>query len=111
MRIGDLDRATTPAFEGGDGKQGRPVEWDDPEPWPEPVNVADLLDELEAKVERYVDFPGGGSDAAETAPAVLMGEWGGRGMSAQIAAYGRLATDQCSIETRTGKAITTARLA
>ena len=63
VTIGDVDRATAPAGEGGDGKQGRPVEWDDPEPWPEPVDGAALLGEIKAKVECYADLPGGGADA------------------------------------------------
>ena len=49
--------------EGGDGKQGRPVEWDDPAPWPEPVDGAELLDELKAKVEHYASLPEGGAEA------------------------------------------------
>lgn len=31
ITLAELARATAPAGEGGDGKQGRPIEWDDPE--------------------------------------------------------------------------------
>ena len=62
VTIGDLERAMG-AGEGGDGKPGRPVEWDDPVPWPEPVDGAALLGEIKAKVEHYADLPGGGADA------------------------------------------------
>ena len=51
---GDLDRATAPAGESGDGRQGRPVEWDDPEPWPEPVDGAVLLSGIAAFVRRHI---------------------------------------------------------
>ena len=43
VTIGDLERAMG-AGESGDAKQGRPVEWDDPESWPEPVDGTELLD-------------------------------------------------------------------
>ena len=48
---------------GGNGKQGRPVEWNDPEPWPEPVDGAELLDALAALLERYASLPDGGAVA------------------------------------------------
>ena len=63
VTIGDLDKVTAPTGENGNGRQGRPVEWDDPEPSPEPVDRAELLDEIKAKVEHYADLPGGGADA------------------------------------------------
>ena len=63
VTIGDLDRMTAPAGENGDRGQGRPVTWDDPEEWPEPVNGAELLDELKAKVEHYAVLPEGGAEA------------------------------------------------
>jgi putative DNA primase/helicase len=37
-----------------DGKQGRPIELVNPEPWPEPVDGADILDEIEAALKRFV---------------------------------------------------------
>ena len=43
--------------------KGRPVEWDDPEPWPESINGAELLGELKAKVEHYAFVPAGGAEA------------------------------------------------
>lgn len=51
------------AGEGGDGKQGRPLEWEDPEPWPKPVDGAELLDVLVALLERYASLPDGGAVA------------------------------------------------
>ena len=63
VTIGDLDRATAPAGSNGDGKQGQPVTWDDPEAWPGPVNGAELLDELKGKVSHYAVMPEGGAEA------------------------------------------------
>ena len=37
-----------------DGMQGRAILFPDPEPWPEPVDGAALLDEITATLERYV---------------------------------------------------------
>ena len=61
--FGEFGKLTAAAGESGDGKQGRPVEWDDPEPWPETVSGAVLLDELKAKVEHYASLPEGGAEA------------------------------------------------
>ena len=54
---GHFDKLTAAAGEGGDGRQGRPVEWDDPEPWLEPVDGAALLDEIASFITRYVSVP------------------------------------------------------
>jgi hypothetical protein len=40
-----------------DGKQGRAVAYDDPEPWPEPVDGAQLLDDLAASASRFIVLP------------------------------------------------------
>ena len=61
--VGDFDRLTAAGDAGGEGKQGRRIEWDDPEPWPEPVDGAGLLDELKRLVECYADLPAGGAVA------------------------------------------------
>jgi putative DNA primase/helicase len=37
-----------------DGKQGRALSLPEPEPWPQPVNGADLLDAMSASVRRHV---------------------------------------------------------
>jgi 5S rRNA maturation endonuclease (ribonuclease M5) len=37
-----------------DGMQGRTISFPDPEPWPEPIDGAALLDEIAATLERYV---------------------------------------------------------
>ena len=62
VTLGDLERAMG-AGENGDGKQGRPVEWQDPEPWPKPVDGAALLDALVTLLERYASLPAGGAVA------------------------------------------------
>ncbi len=60
--IGELERAMGTG-EGGDGKQGRPVEWNDPEPWTEAVDGATLLGDLVTLLERYASLPNGGAVA------------------------------------------------
>jgi hypothetical protein len=40
-----------------DGRQGRPMRYDEPEPWPEPVDGAQLLDEIAAAFRRYIVLP------------------------------------------------------
>jgi putative DNA primase/helicase len=37
--------------------QGREIELDDPEPWPEKVDGAELLDEVERQIKRFVILP------------------------------------------------------
>ena len=63
VTIGDLDKVTAPAGGESDGKQGRPVAWDDPEPSPEPVDSAALLDDIKRLVEHYASLPAGGAVA------------------------------------------------
>lgn len=41
----------------GDRLQGRPIEWNEPEPWPEPVDGAALLMDIAGLIRRYVDMP------------------------------------------------------
>ena len=43
--------------------QGRALEWPEPDPWPEPVNGADLLEEIAASFKRYVILPPAGDTA------------------------------------------------
>ena len=57
VTIGDLDRVTMPAGESGDGNQGQPIEWNDPDPWPEPVDGAALLSDISAFIRRHVFLP------------------------------------------------------
>ena len=40
----------------GDSKQGRSVEWHDPEPWPEAVDGAALLSGIASFIQRYVSI-------------------------------------------------------
>ena len=62
VTIGDLEQAMGSGPD-GDGKPGRPIEWDDPEPWPEAVSGAAVLDSLKAKIEHYASLPEGGAVA------------------------------------------------
>ena len=61
-RLSALDQATAPTHR-DDGKQGQPIEWNDPEPWLMPVDGAALLDDLVALLERYASLPEGGAVA------------------------------------------------
>ena len=61
-RLSALDQATAPTNR-DDGKQGQPIEWNDPEPWLIPVDGAALLDDLVALLERYASLPEGGAVA------------------------------------------------
>ena len=56
--VGDFNKLTAAAGESGNGKQGRPVEWDDPEPWPEPVDGAAVLTDIADFIRRHVSLPG-----------------------------------------------------
>ena len=61
--VGDFDRLTAAGDAGGDGKQGRRIEWEDLQPWPEPVDGAALLDKLKELLEHYAVMPDGGAVA------------------------------------------------
>ena len=63
VQIGDLVRMTAPPGGESDGKHGRVVEWNDPEPCPEPVDGAVLLDDKKGLVEHYASLPAGGAAA------------------------------------------------
>ncbi len=43
--------------------QGQPLEWQDPEPWPNPVDGAELLDGVAALIRLYVHMPAPAADA------------------------------------------------
>ena len=47
----------------GDNLQGRPIEWNQPEPWHEPVDGAALLTDIAGLIRRYVDMPDEKADA------------------------------------------------
>ena len=56
VTLADLERAMGAGDANGDGKQGRPVEWHDPEPWPEPVDGVALLSGIASFIQRYVSI-------------------------------------------------------
>ena len=56
VTLADLERTMGAGDANGDGKQGRPVEWHDPEPWPEPVDGAALLSGIASFIQRYVSI-------------------------------------------------------
>lgn len=47
----------------GDHLQGRPIEWNEPEPWPELVDGEALLTDVAGLIRRYVDLPDAKADA------------------------------------------------
>src|SRR5262245_53446818 len=51
-------------LDGDDGKQGHAIEFPTPEPWPGPVDGAELLDAIAAAIRRHVVLPGHTRDAA-----------------------------------------------
>ncbi len=55
--VDDLVKRFSPASE--DDLQGDEIELSDPEPWPSPVDGADLLDRLAASISDYLAFPAG----------------------------------------------------
>jgi uncharacterized protein DUF3631 len=59
-------KRTELGLDGGDGLQGRAIEFPEPEPWPEPVNGVELLDAIAANIRRHVVM----SDAARDAGAL-----------------------------------------
>ena len=54
VTIRDLDRMTAPASGESDGRQGREMEWPDPEPCPDPVDGAELISGVSAFIRRHV---------------------------------------------------------
>ncbi len=63
-RLADLDDAvkTARAENGGRGRQGRKPTITETEPWPEPPNLADTLDQAVAAYSRYLILPRGGAE-------------------------------------------------
>ena len=53
----EFDKLTGAGAHNGDGKQGRPVEWNDPEPWPEAVDGAALLSGIASFIQTGSKFP------------------------------------------------------
>ena len=65
VRVGTLDgaiNAARAADEGG-ALQGRPLEWPEPEPWPEPVDGAAMLAEIAEIIALHVSLPVALADA------------------------------------------------
>jgi Protein of unknown function (DUF3631) len=51
-------------LDGGDGLQGRAIEFPEPEPWPEPVDGAELLEGLAKGIRRHVVLSDAGRDTS-----------------------------------------------
>lgn len=52
-----------PAEDEKDTLQGRKLRLSEPEPWPEPIELADVLDDISAALARHVILPRGAADA------------------------------------------------
>jgi hypothetical protein len=63
MRVTDLDKLRKKARSGAAAGQGRPVEFPEPEPWPEYVDGAKMLTELVAMIRHHVVMPDHTADA------------------------------------------------
>jgi len=65
VRAGALDREVweTRARAGGDGSQGTALNCSNPEPWPEAVDGAAVLEEIAVELRRYVTLPAHAGEA------------------------------------------------
>jgi putative DNA primase/helicase len=54
VRVRTLDMEVARARPGGDDLSGRPFALTDHQPWPEPVETADLLDSLASAIRRHL---------------------------------------------------------
>ena len=65
IRAAVLDRLVRNERSSGedDHLQGRPIEWNEPEPWLEPVDGEALLTDVAGLIRRYVDLPDAKADA------------------------------------------------
>jgi len=65
VRVATLDAEVRKARSDAadDASGGRALKLDDPEPWPEPVEAGELLDEIETFAGRYLVLPEGGAAA------------------------------------------------
>ena len=63
VSIRDLDKVTAPAGGESDGKQGQPVEWNEPAPSTDPVDGAALLSRVAASIRRHVWIDDPSADA------------------------------------------------
>lgn len=63
VRVATLDKLVDDARKGAAAKERRPALFEDPEPWPEPVRTAELLDLLAETVRRHVVLSGAAADA------------------------------------------------
>lgn len=62
VRVGALDRAVAAARGALSDGAGRAFKLEDPEPWPEPVSSAALLDELAESITAHVSLPPAAAD-------------------------------------------------
>lgn len=65
VRVTQLDKLVRNERSSGenDHLQGRRIEWNEPEPWPEPVDGEALLTDIAGLIRRYVDMPSEKADA------------------------------------------------
>jgi hypothetical protein len=56
-------RASSSGAKRHEARQGMPVTLGEPEPWPQPVDGCELLDEIACLVRRFVSVPEGGAEA------------------------------------------------
>ena len=89
LRAGERVSAAHEGVQGG--VQGRALDIEDPEPWPEGVDGATLLDDLAGLVRRYVIVPAGAADliALWVAHTYAMDAWEHTGYLAIISATKR----------------------
>ena len=63
VRVGELDEAIRPPRTASDNGNGNEMSWPDTEPWPDPVNGADLLDDIAKLLLRFLVMPTGAAEA------------------------------------------------
>ena len=63
VRVGELDEAIRPPRAASDNGNGNEMSWPETEPWPDPVNGADLLDDITKLLLRFLVMPTGAAEA------------------------------------------------
>lgn len=57
-----LNKAFGNSQKGANAGNGQEILFDDPEPWPDPVDGKELLDQISATIQRFVVLPSGGCE-------------------------------------------------